>query len=217
MQDQQDFIKNVTSWEDPVLFHGHIAFLKFKERKPFYINMIRNPLDRLISYYYFVRTGDTLRGQTDRQLGRPGTSYWLKNFRSTYLNSKLNPFLMRNRNSIFYSDKDVSFSKCVIDKVSPDCSLYRMWLQIPFFCGQASPCWEEGSNWALQQAKYNLLNEYFLVGLNEQMEKFIQLLDTQLPHIFKVCTISKKLDLSRIPDQYRVKQYQAMQSQNYRF
>ena len=92
-----------------------------------------------------------------------------------------------------------------------------MWLQIPFFCGQASPCWEEGSNWALQQAKYNLLNEYFLVGLNEQMEKFIQLLDTQLPHIFKVCTISKKLDLSRIPDQYRVKQYQAMQSQNYRF
>ena len=72
MQDQQDFIKNVTSWEDPVLFHGHIAFLKFKERKPFYINMIRNPLDRLISYYYFVRTGDTLRGQTERQLGRPG-------------------------------------------------------------------------------------------------------------------------------------------------
>ena len=73
MQDQTDFIKNVTSWEDPVLFHGHIAFLKFKERKPFYINMIRNPLDRLISYYYFVRTGDTLRGQTERQLGRPGT------------------------------------------------------------------------------------------------------------------------------------------------
>ena len=92
-----------------------------------------------------------------------------------------------------------------------------MWLQIPFFCGQASPCWEEGSNWALQQAKYNLLNEYFLVGLNEQMEKFIQLLDTQLPHIFKVGTISEKLDLSRIRDQYRVKQYQAMQSQNYRF
>jgi len=61
-----------------------------------------------------------------------------------------------------------------------------MWLQIPFFCGQASPCWEEGSNWALQQAKYNLLNEYFLVGLNEQMEKFIQLLDYQLPHVFKV-------------------------------
>ena len=73
MQDQTDFIKNVTSWEDPVIFHGHIAFLKFKERKPFYINMIRNPLDRLISYYYFVRTGDTLRGQTERQLGRPGT------------------------------------------------------------------------------------------------------------------------------------------------
>lgn len=38
-----------------------------------------------------------------------------------------------------------------------------------------------GSQWALEQAKYNLVNNYFLVGVTEEMEDFIYLLELSLP------------------------------------
>ena len=61
-----------------------------------------------------------------------------------------------------------------------------MWMQIPYFCGQLAPCWDTGSQWALERAKSNLVNEYFLVGMNEQMGQFVEMLEVHVPHIFKV-------------------------------
>lgn len=63
----------------------------------------------------------------------------------------------------------------------PDCDLKYMWLQVPFFCGHSAECWKPGSHWALEQARANLVNNYFLVGLTEHMEEFIYLLEMSLP------------------------------------
>ena len=45
-----------------------------------------------------------------------------------------------------------------------------------------------GNRWALDQAKRRLADSYFLVGISEEMEKFIRTLDYSLPGIFKGAT-----------------------------
>lgn len=119
-------------------------------QKPLYINLIRRPLDRLVSYYYFLRYGDDYR-----------------------------PHLSRHRKG-----ENTTFDECVKLK-KPDCDEKNMWLQVPFFCGQFSECFNPGSQWALEQAKRNLVEQYFLVGVTEELKMFVEMLELSLPRLFK--------------------------------
>jgi heparan sulfate 2-O-sulfotransferase HS2ST1 len=156
LPNQVKFVKNITYWTamKPAFYHGHVSFLDFSkfgiQHKPLYINIIRKPLDRLVSYYYFLRYGDDYR-----------------------------PHLVRHR-----AGDTMTFDECVHLKKA-DCDPNNMWLQIPFFCGHHAECWIPGSEWALNQAKRNLVNEYFLVGVTEQLGDFVKLLELSLPRIFK--------------------------------
>uniref|UniRef100_A0A3B4WSR6 Heparan sulfate 2-O-sulfotransferase 1 n=1 Tax=Seriola lalandi dorsalis TaxID=1841481 RepID=A0A3B4WSR6_SERLL len=159
LQDQVRFVRNVTSWREmkPGFYHGHVAYLDFSKYgvkgKPMYINVVRDPIERLVSYYYFLRFGDDYR-----------------------------PGLRRRKQG----DKK-TFDECVSSGGS-DCAPEKLWLQIPFFCGHHSECWNAGSRWALEQAKYNLVNEYLLVGVTEELEDFIMILEAALPRFFKGAT-----------------------------
>ncbi|CRL01304.1 CLUMA_CG014293, isoform C [Clunio marinus] len=156
LPNQMKFARNITAWVEmkPAFYHGHMAFLDFSKfgmpEKPLYINIIRKPLDRLVSYYYFLRYGDDYR-----------------------------PHLVRHR-----AGDTMSFDECVKLK-KPDCDPKNMWLQIPFFCGHHAECFEAGSEWALEQAKKNLVNEYFLVGTTEDLGDFIEMLELSLPRLFQ--------------------------------
>ena len=73
--DESWFVHNITTWSDrmPAIYHGHfpfINFVKYGKLQPIYINILRPPLERLISHYYFVRYGDTFRPNLKRsQMG----------------------------------------------------------------------------------------------------------------------------------------------------
>lgn len=159
LPDQMRFARNVTTWTSkmPSFYHGHQAYLDFGrlgfEKRPIYINIVRKPLERLVSYYYFLRFGDDFR-----------------------------PGLRRARQGNLET-----FDECVVNR-HKDCQLDRLWLQIPFFCGQHPECWEPGNQWALQKAKDNLVNNYLVVGVTERLTEFVEVMEAVLPRYFKGAT-----------------------------
>nr|CAG4650256.1 EOG090X088H [Sida crystallina] len=155
LSDQLRFVWNVSNWntKKPSFYHGHAAFIdftKFGVSSPMYINLIRQPLERLISYYYFLRFGDDFR-----------------------------PHIIRKKQG----DK-MTFDQCVKEG-KPECDPNNLWLQVPFFCGQHADCWLPGNPWALEEAKRNLVDKYLVVGVTEQMEEFVAVLEAALPGFFK--------------------------------
>ena len=73
LADQTSFVRNVTAWlkARPAFYHGHLPFLNFAKfgssLRPVYINIIRDPLDRMVSFYYFMRYGDNFRPHLKRR------------------------------------------------------------------------------------------------------------------------------------------------------
>nr|SVE84329.1 EOG090X088H [Daphnia pulex] len=155
LNDQLRFARNLSSWDlkQPSFYHGQIAYLdftKFGSTAPIFINLIRQPLDRMVSYYYFLRYGDDFR-----------------------------PHLIRRKQG-----NKTSFDDCVKEGQT-ECDPNNLWLQVPFFCGHHADCWVPGSSWAFEQAKNNLIKNYLLVGVTEQMEEFVAVLEATLPIFFK--------------------------------
>jgi len=154
----------MTGWSSkfPAVYHGHFAyfdvpegFVENKDVKPVWINVVRKPVDRMVSFYYFLRYGD--------------------DFRINKVRSRM-------------GDK-VTFDECVERVHSQDCDPRKLWLQVPWFCGHARRCWAPpGNDWALNQAKRNLVEKYLVVGVTEDLDSFVEIVEWLLPKFFKGAT-----------------------------
>lgn len=184
-------------------------------QKPIYINLIRRPLDRLVSYYYFLRYGDNFRPNLVRRKAGDKMVWFfsLETFISTrFLGLEIEIV-------IFLSDiRRMCETKatrlwCKIHVAAGAILLWSCsWVLVNMFAlleifhnlsmctprfsflknQTLSVCRKPGSEWALEQAKYNLVNNYFLVGVTEEMEDFIYLLELSLPrfvYLHKISTV----------------------------
>lgn len=92
--DQMRFVRNITTWRQkmPAVYHGHLAYVEFERlgvmKRPLYINIVRKPLDRLVSYYYFLRFGDTFRPYL-RRMRQGDKEVSNKGMRAIYINKIL--------------------------------------------------------------------------------------------------------------------------------
>ena len=125
---------------------------------PVYINMVRAPLARLVSHYYFLRYGDDVL--VDKVRARDGDTTTFDECVADQLSQDCDPKRMWLQ-VVQCTERDFKLNIFIS-------------LQIPFFCGTAAQCWEPGSEWALATAKRNLVNNYMVVGVTEQFDTFIE-------------------------------------------
>uniref|UniRef100_A0A4W3HRG7 Uronyl 2-sulfotransferase n=1 Tax=Callorhinchus milii TaxID=7868 RepID=A0A4W3HRG7_CALMI len=156
--EQAELVRYINIVQQPYLYTRHVHFLNFTRfglQQPVYINLIRDPISRFVSNYFFRRFGDW-RSEQNHQIRTPG---------------------MKDE------ERYLDISDCILENHA-ECSNPRLFYIIPYFCGQHPKCRDPGE-WALQRAKDNMNENYLLVGILEELEDVLLLLERLLPHYFK--------------------------------
>jgi len=159
----------VNKFEPPSVYVKHVCFTnlsKFDLDMPIYVNMVRDPVERVISWYYYVRAPwyfvERKRAFPELPLPNPN---WLK--------------------------KD--FETCVRTN-DPECRYlpaekrdgfgdHRR--QTMFFCGHSDHCTGFNTEIALRKAKENVEKHYAVVGVLEELNKTLTVLEHYVPRFFK--------------------------------
>ncbi|KQS44237.1 heparan sulfate 2-O-sulfotransferase pipe isoform X4 [Drosophila erecta] len=147
----------------------HVAFLDFDllgEPWPIYINLVRDPVERLVSWFYYIRSpwhfGERRNAFGDA-IPLPDID-WLK--------------------------KD--FNRCIEER-DPECVYEQMEMgnlgdhrrQSLFLCGQnMAVCMPFNSHEAMQRAKKNVEKHYAVVGTWEDTNTTLSVLEGYIPRFF---------------------------------
>ncbi|XP_031567452.1 uronyl 2-sulfotransferase-like [Actinia tenebrosa] len=155
LRQQLEFVMSIEQLKPPFIYYTHLHFVDFRKFgavQPIYINLIRDPLSRLVSGFYFLRFGD----------GRERS--WRFSGPANHLN--------------------LSFNECVLKNYSECTDPRRLSYIIPYFCGQSAGC-KSSPKHALRQAITNVETKYLVVGVLEEVNDFIKVLEKLLPQFFR--------------------------------
>jgi len=152
--------------------HYYLNFTNFEAEQPTMINVVRDPVSRFSSMYYFNRYGFSSMGSQARQ----GVQRHVWKGKEDDINQNLD--------------------QC-IQKQSDEC-MEPIQVMMRYFCGTAEECGMKGggsgafgakNDWnkvakAAEMAKYNILNNYYAIGIMEQFDASLTLFEKLLPDFF---------------------------------
>jgi len=159
----------VNSFGPASVYVKHVCFsnfTKFKLPMPIYVNMVRDPVERVISWYYYVRAPwyfvERKRAFPDLPLPNPN---WLRKDYETCVKSK---------------DPECRYLQAIKRDGFGD---HRR--QTMFFCGHSDDCTGFNTEVAMKKAKENVEKHYAVVGVLEELNKTLTVMEHYIPRFFK--------------------------------
>jgi len=150
----------------PSVYVKHVCFVNFTKYglpMPIYVNMVRDPIERVISWYYYVRAPwyfvERKRAFPDLPLPNPN---WLRKDYETCVR--------RGDNECRYTEGDERDDFGQLTE---------------FFCGQEDECTGFNTEVAMKKAKENVERHYAVVGVLEELNKTLTVLEHYVPRFFK--------------------------------
>lgn len=152
-------------------YSEHTAFINFTEfnfPSPIYVNLIRDPIDRVVSAYYYIRNpqvyADILRKRPKAEKKD-----------ETWLNLDFNDCVRRKYSECSYKSN-----------IIPEYVAYPHWERLAsMFCGHEMDCLYFNNRDVVQRAKRNVENMYAVVGSWEDTNVTLSVLEAYIPRFFR--------------------------------
>lgn len=166
--DQQVLVSLVSEYTPPASYIKHVCytnFTRFGYPSPIYVNVVRDPVERVISWYYYVRAPwyYVERKRVFPDLPLPDPAWLKKDFETCVLSG----------------DRECRYVEGETHEGIGD---HRR--QTLFFCGHEPSCTPFNSLEALQRAKRVVEEQYAVVGVLEDMNTTLTIFERYVPKFF---------------------------------
>ena len=154
----------------------YINYTQNRQQQPLYVNLMRDPVEHLISSYYYKRTV-ILQNKSPAEMTEE---------ERRIVSEPLEQCVIERRLECVYYGYTVHKNK------TEQLEFRRTWSPtflypsdvLLYFCGHDEECTQLGNPLALQKAKHNVDKNFAVVGLLEHMEETMAVLEHNLPRFF---------------------------------
>ncbi|XP_037940417.1 heparan sulfate 2-O-sulfotransferase pipe-like [Teleopsis dalmanni] len=168
-REERELAKTVSGLEDGSVYIEHVNWLDFEDLdmpKPIYINLVRDPVERVISWFYYARGAykNAIEYKKDPEKPTRSAAWYKKDFN----------FCVRS------GDPECQYVPyTVIDATG------NFKRQSLFFCGHSQDCLPFNSPAAIQMAKEHVERDYAVVGSWEDTNITLTVFEKYIPRFFQ--------------------------------